>query len=105
MMIEMMNEVPPSPLIDGQIIFGLERLVDMTIAKKVPQQVAYGTAIRIRFCNNVIDGCTGRVALTHPPWWSSAQYDLYLTQVGRTSLTPTLSWLVGRGCSTCGGNL
>lgn len=38
-----------------QTVFGLERLVDMTIAKHVPQ-VAYGTTIAIRFCNNVIGG-------------------------------------------------
>ncbi len=38
-----------------QIVFGLERLVDMTIARSVPQ-VAYGTTIAIRFINNVIGG-------------------------------------------------
>lgn len=39
----------------AQIVFGLERLVDMTIARSVPQ-VAYGTTIAIRFVNNVIGG-------------------------------------------------
>ena len=39
-----------------QIVFGLERLVDLTIAKKVPQ-VAYGTTVGIRFTNNVIGEC------------------------------------------------
>lgn len=38
-----------------QTVFGLERLVDLTIAKRVPQ-VAYGTTIAIRFVNNVIGG-------------------------------------------------
>ncbi|KAG2423210.1 hypothetical protein HXX76_015467 [Chlamydomonas incerta] len=38
-----------------QIVFGLERLVDMTIARSIPQ-VAYGTTIAIRFINNVIGG-------------------------------------------------
>ncbi|KAI8462697.1 MAG: hypothetical protein J3K34DRAFT_455167 [Monoraphidium minutum] len=38
-----------------QVVFGLERLVDMTIARKVPQ-VAYGTTVGIRFVNNVIGG-------------------------------------------------
>lgn len=38
-----------------QTVFGLERLVDMTIAKKVPQ-IAYATTIGIRFVNNVIGG-------------------------------------------------
>jgi hypothetical protein len=38
-----------------QTVFGLERLVDMTIAKKVPQ-IAYGTTVAIRFVNNVIGG-------------------------------------------------
>lgn len=36
-----------------QLVFGLERLVDMTIAKKVPP-IAYATTVGIRFCNNVI---------------------------------------------------
>ena len=36
-------------------MFGLERLVDMTIAKAVPQ-VAYATTVGIRFVNNVIGG-------------------------------------------------
>jgi hypothetical protein len=36
-------------------VFGLERLVDSTIAKQVPQ-IAYGTTIAIRFINNVIGG-------------------------------------------------
>lgn len=38
-----------------QAVFGLERLVDSTIAKKVPA-IAYGTTIAIRFVNNVIGG-------------------------------------------------
>ncbi|KXZ42750.1 hypothetical protein GPECTOR_120g417 [Gonium pectorale] len=38
-----------------QIVFGLERLVDMTIARSIPQ-VAYGTTVAIRFVNNVIGG-------------------------------------------------
>ncbi|GAX83847.1 hypothetical protein CEUSTIGMA_g11271.t1 [Chlamydomonas eustigma] len=38
-----------------QIVFGIERLVDMTIAKRVPQ-VAYATTVGVRFCNNVIGG-------------------------------------------------
>ncbi|KAK9823760.1 hypothetical protein WJX72_005247 [[Myrmecia] bisecta] len=38
-----------------QIVFGLERLVDLTVAKKVPQ-VAYLTTVFIRFVNNVIGG-------------------------------------------------
>jgi hypothetical protein len=37
----------------SQIVFGIERLVDMTIAKRVPQ-VAYATTVAVRFCNNVI---------------------------------------------------
>ena len=42
-----------------QLVFGLERLVDMTIAKKVPP-IAYATTVGIRFCNNVIGGWGGR---------------------------------------------
>jgi len=38
-----------------QIVFGLERLVDVTVAKQVPQ-IAYFTTIIIRFVNNVIGG-------------------------------------------------
>ena len=38
-----------------QVVFGLERLVDLTIARQVPQ-VAYGTTVAIRFVNNVIGG-------------------------------------------------
>lgn len=38
-----------------QIVFGLERLVDISIAKRVPQ-IAYFTTIFIRFINNVIGG-------------------------------------------------
>jgi hypothetical protein len=38
-----------------QIVFGLERLVDSTIAKSVPA-VAYGATVGIRFVNNVIGG-------------------------------------------------
>jgi len=38
-----------------QTVFGLERLVDLTIAQKVPQ-IAYFTTVFIRFANNVIGG-------------------------------------------------
>lgn len=38
-----------------QIVVGLEKLVDLSIAKKVPQ-VAYLTTIIIRFINNIIGG-------------------------------------------------
>eukprot|EP00892_Ulva_mutabilis_P011686 jgi/Ulvmu1/8890/UM049_0072.1 len=38
-----------------QAVFGLERLVDGTIARRVPQ-IAYGTTVGIRFVNNVIGG-------------------------------------------------
>lgn len=38
-----------------QIVFGLERVVDQTIARRVPQ-VAYASTIAIRFINNVIGG-------------------------------------------------
>ena len=41
-----------------QVVFGLERLVDMTVAKRVPQ-VAYGTTVAIRFVNNVIGAAGG----------------------------------------------
>jgi hypothetical protein len=34
-------------------VFGLERAVDMTIAKRVPA-IAYATTVAIRFVNNVI---------------------------------------------------
>ncbi len=36
-----------------QAVFGLERIVDMTIARKVPQ-IAYGTTVGIRFMNNIV---------------------------------------------------
>ena len=49
------NLPPPTPHPILQIVFGLERLVDMTIARSIPQ-VAYGTTIAIRFVNNVIGG-------------------------------------------------
>ena len=39
----------------GQAVFGLERLVDRTIAKRVPK-VAYGTSFALRFANNVVGG-------------------------------------------------
>lgn len=45
----------PVVLCGLQCVFGLERLVDMTIAKKVPQ-VAYATTVGIRFVNNVVGG-------------------------------------------------
>ncbi|GAB4817986.1 hypothetical protein N2152v2_005032 [Parachlorella kessleri] len=38
-----------------QVVAGLERIVDMTIARNIPQ-VAYGTTLAIRFVNNVIGG-------------------------------------------------
>ena len=38
-----------------QAVFGLERAVDLTIAKHVPA-IAYGTTVAIRFVNNVIGG-------------------------------------------------
>lgn len=38
-----------------QAVFGLERLVDATVARRVPQ-VAYATTVGIRFVNNVIGG-------------------------------------------------
>ena len=38
-----------------QIVVGLERVVDLTIAKRVPQ-IAYFTTILIRFVNNIIGG-------------------------------------------------
>jgi hypothetical protein len=38
-----------------QLVFGLERLVDDTIARKVPQ-IAYLTTTIIRFANNVVGG-------------------------------------------------
>jgi len=37
----------------AQTVFGLERIVDMTIARKVPQ-VAYASTVGIRFINNII---------------------------------------------------
>lgn len=36
-------------------MFGIERLVDVTIAKKLPQ-VAYATTVGVRFINNVVGG-------------------------------------------------
>jgi hypothetical protein len=38
-----------------QTVFGLERLVDETIARRVPQ-AAYLTTLLIRFANNVVGG-------------------------------------------------
>ena len=38
-----------------QMVFGLERLVDETIARKVPQ-IAYLTTTIIRFANNIVGG-------------------------------------------------
>lgn len=38
-----------------QTVFGLERAVDLTIAKKIPQ-AAYVATIVIRFINNIIGG-------------------------------------------------
>ncbi|KAI3433810.1 hypothetical protein D9Q98_003614 [Chlorella vulgaris] len=38
-----------------QVVFGLERIVDQTIARRIPQ-VAYFTTLAIRFANNVVGG-------------------------------------------------
>ena len=38
-----------------QIVFGLERIVDQTIARKIPQ-IAYFTTLAIRFANNIVGG-------------------------------------------------
>lgn len=38
-----------------QIVFGLERIVDETIAKRIPQ-IAYLTTTLIRFANNIVGG-------------------------------------------------
>mmetsp|Transcript_6022 Transcript_6022/g.17239 ORF Transcript_6022/g.17239 Transcript_6022/m.17239 type:complete len:412 (+) Transcript_6022:46-1281(+) len=38
-----------------QAVFGLERVVDKTIARRVPQ-IAYVTSFLLRFCNNVVGG-------------------------------------------------
>ncbi|KAJ9525297.1 hypothetical protein QJQ45_020839 [Haematococcus lacustris] len=38
-----------------QVVYGLERVVDLTVAKHVPA-VAYGSTLAIRFVNNVIGG-------------------------------------------------
>jgi hypothetical protein len=38
-----------------QIVFGLERVVDQTIARKIPQ-IAYFTTLAIRFANNIVGG-------------------------------------------------
>jgi len=40
---------------DVQAVFGLERLVEVTVAKKVPA-LAVATTIIVRFVNNVIGG-------------------------------------------------
>lgn len=39
-----------------QTVFGIERLVDLTIAKNIPW-LAYVTTIVVRFGNNVFGGC------------------------------------------------
>lgn len=39
-----------------QTVFGIERLVDLTIAKNIPW-LAYVTTIIVRFGNNVFGGC------------------------------------------------
>jgi hypothetical protein len=39
----------------GQVVFGLERLVDSTIGKKFPP-VAYAGTFTFRFINNVLGG-------------------------------------------------
>jgi hypothetical protein len=38
-----------------QIVFGLERIVDQTIARNIPQ-IAYFTTLAIRFANNIVGG-------------------------------------------------
>eukprot|EP00890_Picochlorum_soloecismus_P002669 jgi/Picsp_1/3402/NSC_06240-R1_chloroplast lumenal protein len=38
-----------------QVVFGLERIVDETVARRIPQ-VAYLTTLAIRFVNNIIGG-------------------------------------------------
>lgn len=38
-----------------QIVFGLERIVDETVARRVPQ-IAYLTTLAIRFANNIVGG-------------------------------------------------
>eukprot|EP00889_Picochlorum_renovo_P007715 jgi/Picre1/34745/NNA_002211.t1 len=38
-----------------QIVFGLERIVDETVARRIPQ-IAYLTTLAIRFANNIIGG-------------------------------------------------
>jgi len=38
-----------------QIVAGLERVVDQTIARRIPQ-IAYVTTLGIRFVNNIIGG-------------------------------------------------
>jgi hypothetical protein len=38
-----------------QLVFGLERIVDQTVAKNIPQ-IAYFTTLGIRFVNNIIGG-------------------------------------------------
>jgi hypothetical protein len=39
----------------AQAVFGLERLVDRTIARRMPA-AAYGTSFALRFANNVVGG-------------------------------------------------
>ncbi len=46
---------PSAHLSVCQAVFGLERAVDLTLARAVPS-VAYATTIGIRFVNNVIGG-------------------------------------------------
>ena len=38
-----------------QIVFGLERVVDQTIARKIAE-IAYFTTLAIRFANNIVGG-------------------------------------------------
>ena len=65
------NDVEPPPVFESalvwagfmgvsantryQIVFGLERIVDDTIARRIPQ-IAYLTTMAIRFANNIIGG-------------------------------------------------
>jgi hypothetical protein len=39
----------------AQIVYGIEHLVDVTVARKVPA-IAYATTLIVRFANNVIGG-------------------------------------------------
>ncbi|KAF5828165.1 hypothetical protein DUNSADRAFT_18105 [Dunaliella salina] len=70
----------PSAVFEASVpaVFGLERIVDMTIARKVPQ-IAYGTTVGIRFTNNII-ALTQRHSvlskLDHLDFIEDAKFDL-----------------------------